>query len=104
MPSITAKVNPAIFPEWHSFVPKDGERTDRIAKYLARELHPQKALNPRICFVDMEDDAVVGFIAGHLTRRYQCDGELEWVNVASGYRGTSVASELLRMLAQWFAG
>jgi ribosomal protein S18 acetylase RimI-like enzyme len=45
----------------------------------------------------------VGFIAGHLTRRYACDGELEWINVVSDRRGSEIASELLRLLAAWFA-
>jgi len=44
----------------------------------------------------------VGFIAGHLRRRYGCDGELEWINVVPECRGTGIASGLLRLLAAWF--
>jgi ribosomal protein S18 acetylase RimI-like enzyme len=51
----------------------------------------------------MEDDSAVGFVAGHLTRRYACEGELQWINVISGRRGSNIASELLRRLASWFA-
>ena len=74
----------------------------RVLRYLNGELHPQQALMPRVSFVALEDESIVGFIAGHLTRRYACDGELEWINVIPARRGTAVASELLRQLAGWF--
>jgi len=74
----------------------------RITRYLDCELHPQQALLPRIIYVASEGDRVVGFIAGHLTRRHACDGELEWINVVPECRGSRVASELLRLLAAWF--
>ena len=74
----------------------------RITGYLNGELHPQKALAPRVMYVVLEGDTIVGFIAGHLTRRYECDGELEWINVIPERRGTGTASELLRRLAAWF--
>ena len=77
--------------------------TDRISRYLAGELHPQKALDPRISFVALEDSVVIGFVAGHRTRRYDCEGELEWINVLPGHRGRGVAADLLRLLAGWFA-
>ena len=75
----------------------------RISRYMNCELHPQKALMPRVSYVALEGNSVVGFIAGHLTRRYQCDGELEWINVVPELRGSEVATELLRLLAGWFA-
>ncbi len=75
----------------------------RVAAYLDGELHPQKALAPRVSYVAVDGDVVVGFIAGHLTRRYACDGELEWINVIPEYRGKSVAGELIGLLAGWFA-
>ncbi len=74
----------------------------RIAAYLNGELHPQKALLPRAGYVALDGDSVVGFIAGHLTRRYGCGGELEWINVAPEYRRKSVAAELIVLLAAWF--
>ncbi|MGH9666038.1 MAG: GNAT family N-acetyltransferase, partial [Bryobacteraceae bacterium] len=76
----------------------------RISKYLACELHPQQALIPRAIYVALEGNSLVGFIAGHLTRRDACDGELEWINVIPEHRGTGVSSELLRLLAAWFTG
>src|SRR3989442_14763592 len=75
----------------------------RISRYLDGELHPQQALLPRVIYVGLEGYSLVGFIAGHLTRRYACDGELEWINVIRERRGSVVASELLRLLAAWFA-
>ena len=74
---------------------------NRIAAYLACKLHPQHAQKPRIGYVAYENDSLVGFIVGHLTRRYSCDGELEWINVIPERRGSGIASELLRLLAAW---
>ena len=73
-----------------------------MGRYLNREHHPQQALMPRVIYVAWEGDALVGYIAGHLTRRYGCDGELQWIYVIPEYRGSGVASELLRLLAAWF--
>ena len=75
----------------------------RIAGYLNCELHPQHALLPRVIYTALEGDDVVGFIAGHLTRRFGCDGELEWINVIRERRRSGVSSELLRLLWRWFA-
>ena len=74
----------------------------RVSRYLNCELHPQQALMPRVSYVALEAESLVGFIAGHLTRRYACDGELEWISVTPERRGSAVASELLRLLAAWF--
>ncbi|MFZ0212704.1 MAG: GNAT family N-acetyltransferase [Candidatus Acidiferrales bacterium] len=75
---------------------------NRITAYLACQLHPQHALKPRISYVSYEGDSLVGFIAGHLTHRFSCDGELEWINVIPERRGSGIASELFRLLAAWF--
>jgi ribosomal protein S18 acetylase RimI-like enzyme len=77
--------------------------TARISGYLACRVHPQQALIPRVSYVAVEQDSVLGFIAGHLTRRYGCDGELEWINVARDRREEGIASKLLLLLASWFA-
>jgi ribosomal protein S18 acetylase RimI-like enzyme len=74
----------------------------RMSRYLKCELHPRHALMPRVIYVALEGDALMGFIGGHLTRRYACDGELEWINVIPERRGSEIASELLRLLAAWF--
>jgi GNAT superfamily N-acetyltransferase len=74
----------------------------RIAGYMAGSVHPHDALMPRVVYVAVDGDALVGFAAGHLTRRYACDGELEWIHVAQDRRRSGVASELLAVLARWF--
>lgn len=76
----------------------------RISGYMDCELHPQHALMSRAVYVASEGASVVGFIAGHLTHRYACDGELEWIDVIPGRRRSGIASELLRLLAAWFVG
>jgi hypothetical protein len=50
---------------------------NRILGYLTLQLHPREALLPRAAFVAVEKERIVGLIAGHLTRRFGCDGELE---------------------------
>ena len=74
----------------------------RILHYLTYEQNPKEALRPRISYVCVESENVVGFIAGHLTRRFACDGELEWISIRRECRGRGIALELLRHLAKWF--
>lgn len=57
----------------------------------------------RVSYVATESDCVVGFVAGHLTRRYGCHGELEWINVSRGHRREGIASKLFLLLVSWFA-
>jgi len=59
---------------------------DRIGGYMRGELHPQQALAPRVVLVAEGGEDIVGFIAGHLTRRFGCDGELEWLDVVAECR------------------
>ena len=79
----------------------DWERT--IAAYLSGEHNPRYALPPRVAILAEKDDEVIGFIAGHLTRRFHCAGELQWINVSADHRCQGVATGLLRELAGWFA-
>lgn len=75
---------------------------ERIRQYVALEVSPREALQARVLFVCVEGQRVVGLIAGHLTRRFGCDGELEWISVRQQYRNRGIASQLLRRLAKWF--
>ena len=79
-----------------------GASPDRMTRYLAGEHHPQEALLPRAMWLAEEGGTPVGYIAGHLTRRFGCDGELQWIYVVPEHRRTRVATKLLRLLAQWF--
>jgi ribosomal protein S18 acetylase RimI-like enzyme len=75
---------------------------NRIGGYVNDTHGPQQALQSRIVFVASDNDTIVGFIAGHLTKRYECQGELQWIDVIENYRRRGIASELVRLLAQWF--
>jgi GNAT superfamily N-acetyltransferase len=75
---------------------------ERILQYMSGTLHPREALPARVAFVCVDQERVVGLIAGHLTRRFGCDGELEWVSVRPEYRNRGIASQMLRRLAEWF--
>jgi ribosomal protein S18 acetylase RimI-like enzyme len=77
-------------------------RENRISGYLQGRLGPHHALAPRRCYIASAERELVGFVAGHLTRRYDCAGEIQWINVTPEWRGKAVASELLGLLAGWF--
>jgi GNAT superfamily N-acetyltransferase len=74
----------------------------RVSGYYRQELHPQKALLPRVMYVATNSTSIVGFIAGHLTERFACDGELQWINVIPEFRKAGIATTLLHLLAEWF--
>jgi len=82
--------------------PTAGRADPRMTAYLERRHHPHLALPSRVAYVAVDDDAVAGYIAGHLTRRFECDGEVQYLFVAPQYRRTGVASALLRLVARWF--
>jgi GNAT superfamily N-acetyltransferase len=79
-----------------------GTSEERMMAYFDGQFHPQHALLPRVIFVAHEGDALIGYIAGHLTRRFACDGELEWIWVVPQRRRSGVASGLMPCLAAWF--
>jgi GNAT superfamily N-acetyltransferase len=76
--------------------------TARIAGYLNGEHSPQQALAERVAFVALDGDVVVGLVAGHRTKRFRCDGELEWIDVATGRRGQGIADGLMASMMAWF--
>lgn len=53
-------------------------------------------------WVALQGDTPIGYVAGHLTRRFGCDGELQWIYVVREHRRAHVASRLLHLLAHWF--
>ncbi|HRH49324.1 MAG TPA: GNAT family N-acetyltransferase [Panacibacter sp.] len=77
---------------------------DRISAYLNYTHNPQQALKTRIIYVALHNNIIIGFVAGHLTTRYECQGELQWINVVEKYRQTGIASNLVQILAIWFIG
>jgi GNAT superfamily N-acetyltransferase len=85
-------------------LPRKGEAggDHRMLEYLAGVHHPQQALAPRRMWMASDEGTPVGYIAGHLTRRYACDGEVQWIYVVPEWRRKHVATQLLRLLAAWF--
>ena len=79
-----------------------GDPPDRMLSYLAGESHPRQALPPRAMWLAESNGAPIGYAAGHLTRRFDCDGELQWIYVVRGHRRSHVGTELLRLVANWF--
>lgn len=75
---------------------------ERIARYRRGEHSPQQALPRREVFVAIDHGTVVGLVAGHQTRRFDCDGELQWINVAKHRRGEGIGDKLVARMGAWF--
>jgi GNAT superfamily N-acetyltransferase len=80
-----------------------GADAERIRRYLLGTHHPQQARLQRAAFVAESGRTLVGFIAGHLTTRFGCAGELQWMLVDPAQRGGQAAGKLLGEMAEWFA-
>jgi GNAT superfamily N-acetyltransferase len=74
----------------------------RMAAYFKREHHPQLALLPRAGHVAFAKGRMIGYIAGHLTKRHGCAGEVQYLFVAPAWRKQGIASALLQLMAKWF--
>jgi GNAT superfamily N-acetyltransferase len=70
--------------------------------YVRRLRYAQHAEEPRILFAATMNGEMVGFIAGHFSRRYETEGELQSIHVLKDFQGRGVGAELLRRLAAWF--
>jgi len=79
-----------------------GPADDRMAAYFEGRHHPRQALLPRTGYVALAEGTVIGYVAGHLTRRYGYDCEVQYLSVAPEHRRHGVASALLRLLMRWF--
>jgi len=55
--------------------------SDRIKQYLEGAVNPQSALRERVIYVAKQDEIIAGFVAGHLSTRFDCDGELQWIDI-----------------------
>jgi ribosomal protein S18 acetylase RimI-like enzyme len=75
---------------------------DRIGRYLCGEHSPQHALAERSAFVAIDEQKIVGFVAGHHTRRFNCDGELQWIDVDQDHRRRGIAVTLVAQIGEWF--
>jgi GNAT superfamily N-acetyltransferase len=70
----------------------------RIAEYL-----PNEGAQDRTILIAEDRSTLVGFVAGHRTRRFGCDGELQWINVGRESRGRGIGAMLVREIGSWFA-
>ena len=77
---------------------------ERISLYLNGQRTPRQGLAPRAAFVAIDGNELAGFVAGHLTRRLECDGELQWINVAPEHRGRGISDDLIARMGEWFIG
>ena len=66
--------------------PAAGPADPRMAAYFDGEHHPQQALPSRVGYVALVPEGVIGYIAGHLTTRHGCDGEVQYLFVAPEFR------------------
>lgn len=82
--------------------PGAGPSDPRMSAYLEGRHHPQGALGPRIAFVALIGNDVIGYIAGHRTERHGCSGEVQYLFVAPTHRRSGVGTSLLRQMADWF--
>ena len=74
----------------------------QILQYLSGRHSPERALETRMAFVALRCDRIVGLAAGHLTRRFGCQGELQWIRVAQG-EDSALYKQLFAIIANWFA-
>jgi ribosomal protein S18 acetylase RimI-like enzyme len=56
----------------------------------------------RTILIAEDGSALVGFVAGHRTRRFGCDGELQWINVHHESQGRGIGPMLVREIGSWF--
>jgi len=74
----------------------------RMSAYFEGRQHPQQALLPRTGFVAFDGAQMIGYIAGHLTTRHGCEGEIQSLFVAPSHRRHGAGTALVRLLADWF--
>lgn len=83
---------------------ENGPADPRMRKYLEGNHHPRYALAPRVMYMALDGDQIAGYIAGHLTTRFDCEGELQYLYVSPDHRRRGAATALLRALSGWFDG
>lgn len=74
----------------------------RIGGYLRGAYSPGEADSPRAIFVAIEEDSIAGFVAGHASHRFACQGELQWIDVIWEYRRRGIARALACQMGAWF--
>ena len=75
----------------------------RIVGYLAGSYSPSYALAERTVFVAVHEKQIIGFIAGHRSRRRGCTAELQWMFVLPPWQRQGIGARLLESLRAWFS-
>ena len=89
------------FPEHMDAIAIDPEiRVHRWHTYFDGE-SPVSAKLPRIVFKAIKDKQIIGFIAGHLTTRYDKDAEIQSFYVLRSEQRNGIGSALLEKLLTW---
>ena len=69
---------------------------------MRKEHHPQKAKGPRVVYIAIADGKTVGFIAGHLTERYDLEGELQSIYILPEHQHKGLRTLLVITLEKRF--
>lgn len=75
----------------------------RLSEYMTGQHNPQLALPRRSVLCATLGQSPVGYVAGHLSRRFDCEGELQWIYVVASARRQRIGGALVCLLAEWFA-
>jgi GNAT superfamily N-acetyltransferase len=62
---------------------------------------PATSKRERIVFKAVDDVRIVGFIAGHLTTRYDMDAEIQNFYILKSYQRQGIGADLLKHLVAW---
>lgn len=81
---------------------EEGYWRARLTGYMKLEFNPHQATSQRLIYVAVHKGVVIGFVAGHLTKRQEYAGQIQWIATDAQWRRTGVGSELLWIMAGWF--
>ena len=74
----------------------------RWKAYIRKEHHPRDAKDPRVVYIGIIGEEIVGFVVGHLTERLGLEGELQSIYVLPKHQGRGLGTQLVIALAKWF--
>jgi GNAT superfamily N-acetyltransferase len=77
-------------------------RAYRWKTYFAAQ-SPQSSKPERIVLKAVEKGKIVGYIAGHLTTRYEMDAEIQSFYILKPYQRTGIGTALLGRFIDWLA-
>ncbi len=62
---------------------------------------PQTSKPERVVFKVMSNDRIVGYLAGHLTTRFNLDAEIQSFYILKSYQRQGLGTRLLRHFVEW---